>query len=107
MPRKRIKRHSLRKELSECAEIYGYAAARSNANFSIRAVPPSAHTNLSGGIPTKSVTPRKDPLRQLIDLNLEVAARIDRGDPVTAPGVPPNFSDPESPITDDCIRPAK
>jgi hypothetical protein len=45
------------------------------------------------------------PRRQLLDLNFEVAARIHRGEAVTAPGVPPDFSDPESLITDDCIRP--
>ena len=32
---------------------------------------------------------------------------IDRNDPVTAPGVPPDFPNPQSLITDDCIRPTK
>jgi hypothetical protein len=50
-------------------------------------------------------SPKKDLLQQLLDLNLEVAARIDRGEPVTAPGIPPDFSNPKSLITDDCIRP--
>ena len=49
---------------------------------------------------------KKDLLKQLLDLNLEVAARIDRGEPVTAPGVPPDYPEPEKLITDDCIRPA-
>ncbi len=48
---------------------------------------------------------KEDLLQQLLDLNLEVAARIDRGEPVTAPGIPPDFPNPESLITDDCIRP--
>jgi hypothetical protein len=50
---------------------------------------------------------KKDLLQQLLDLNLEVAARIERGEPVTAPGIPPDFQNPMSLITDDCIRPAE
>jgi hypothetical protein len=48
---------------------------------------------------------RKDLLGQILELNLEVAARIDRGEPVTAPGVPPDYPAPERLVTDDCIRP--
>jgi hypothetical protein len=51
-------------------------------------------------------SPRKDLLKQLLDLNLDVAARIEHGEPVTAPGIPPDVPDPKSLITDDCIRPA-
>jgi hypothetical protein len=50
-------------------------------------------------------SPKKDLLQQLLDLNLEVAARIERGEPVTTPGIPPDFPNPKSLITDDCIRP--
>jgi hypothetical protein len=50
-------------------------------------------------------SPRKDLLKQLLDLNLAVAARIDKGEPVAAPGVPPSYADPADLITDDCIRP--
>ena len=50
---------------------------------------------------------KKDLLAQLLELNLAVAARIERGETVTAPGIPPDFPDPESLITDDCIRPAE
>ena len=39
---------------------------------------------------------KKDLLKQLLDLNLEVAARIERGEPVTAPGIPPDFPNPKS-----------
>ncbi len=49
--------------------------------------------------------PRRDLLKQLFDLNLAVAKRIDNGEPVTAPGVPPSYGDPADLITDDCIRP--
>jgi len=48
---------------------------------------------------------KKDLLKQLLDLNLAVADRIDRDLPVTAPGVPPTYPDPDSLVTDDCIRP--
>lgn len=48
-----------------------------------------------------------DLLKQLLDLNLAVAKRIERGEGVVAPGVPPAFGDPKAGglITDDCIRP--
>ncbi len=36
-------------------------------------------------------SPRKDLLAQLLELNLAVAARIDAGQPVTSPGVPPGI----------------
>jgi hypothetical protein len=48
---------------------------------------------------------RKDLLAQLLALNLEVAARIERGEPVTAPGIPPGHPHPETLMTEDCIRP--
>ncbi|MBN4052767.1 hypothetical protein JYU07_00645 [Roseiflexus sp. AH-315-K22] len=49
--------------------------------------------------------PKKDLLAQLLLLNLDVAARIDRGEPVTAPGVPPLYGDATDLVTGDCIRP--
>jgi len=50
-------------------------------------------------------SPRKDLLGQILALNLEVAGRIDRGEKVTAPGVPPEYPKPHRLVTDDCIRP--
>ncbi len=50
-------------------------------------------------------SPKMDLLAQLLALNLEVAARIDAGDKVTAPGVPLSYPDPSDLITDDCIKP--
>jgi hypothetical protein len=35
-----------------------------------------------------------------------LSLRIDRGESVTAPGIPPGFPNPKSLITADCIRPA-
>jgi len=52
-----------------------------------------------------SFDPDADLLSQLLKLNLEVAARLDRGEAVTAPGVPPSYGDPTALITRDCIRP--
>jgi len=49
---------------------------------------------------------KKDLLAQILALNLEVAARIERGEPVIPPGIPPNYPTPKKLITDDCIRPA-
>jgi hypothetical protein len=49
---------------------------------------------------------KKDLLQQLLDLNFEVAARIERDESVTAPGIPADFPNPGSLVTDDCIRPA-
>jgi hypothetical protein len=52
-------------------------------------------------------SPKRDLLQQLLDLNVDVVARIDPVKSVTAPGLPPDFPNPKSLITDDCIRPAK
>lgn len=50
--------------------------------------------------------PKKDLLKQLLDLNLEVARRIERGQPVVAPGIPPSYPEDRRAelVTDDCIR---
>ncbi len=48
---------------------------------------------------------KEDLLAQLLALNLQVAGRIDAGEPVTSPGVPPVYPDATKLITDDCIRP--
>lgn len=49
--------------------------------------------------------PAADLLQQLLDLNLAVAARLDTGQPVTPPGIPPTYGEPKPLITDDCICP--
>ena len=48
---------------------------------------------------------KQDLLAQLLALNLSVAARIERGEPVTAPGIPPGYPAPETLVTEDCIKP--
>jgi hypothetical protein len=47
-----------------------------------------------------------DLLGQLLDLNLQVAARIEQKQSVTAPGVPASYGDGAKLVTADCIRPA-
>jgi len=37
----------------------------------------------------------------------EVAAKIENGEPVTAPGVPKNYPDAKRLVTGDCIKPAE
>jgi len=49
---------------------------------------------------------KKDLLAQLLALNQQVVAKIEKGEPVTAPGVPKNYLDEKKLVTEDCIRPA-
>jgi len=63
-----------------------------------------AHADLDAAVfDAYGFAPKKDMLQQLLDLNLEVANRIDRGQPVTAPGVPPDYGNSKDLVTDDCI----
>lgn len=48
-------------------------------------------------------SPKADLLTQLLALNQTVASRINKGDPVTAPGIPSSFVAPDRLITKDCI----
>ena len=48
---------------------------------------------------------KKDLLAQLLELNLDVAAREKAGEKVTAPGVPATYPDAGTLVTDDCIKP--
>lgn len=50
-------------------------------------------------------SPKKDLLKQLLDLNLAVARAIDAGEQATPPGVPPSYGDPADLITDDSVKP--
>ena len=50
---------------------------------------------------------KKDLLAQLLALNQAVAQRIEKGEPVTAPGVPRCLSDASRLVTEDCIRPTQ
>jgi hypothetical protein len=48
---------------------------------------------------------KKDLLAQLLELNLTVAQRLEQVEPVTPPGIPAAFPNPEILISDDCIHP--
>jgi hypothetical protein len=45
-------------------------------------------------------------LAQLLTLNQDVAAKIEKGEPVTAPGMPKNYPDAMKLVTGDYIKPA-
>ena len=49
-------------------------------------------------------SPRKDLLAQLLELNLAVAVQIEAGQPVTPPGIPPEYPEPARLVTDDCVQ---
>ena len=49
---------------------------------------------------------KKDLLAQLLALNQQVTAKIEKGEPVMPPGVPKNYPDAQKLVTADCIRPA-
>jgi methylase of polypeptide subunit release factors len=46
-----------------------------------------------------------DLLAQLLALNESVAARINAGEPVTAPGIPPDYPNPAELVSEGCITP--
>jgi hypothetical protein len=48
---------------------------------------------------------KKDLLAQLLALNQQVAANIEHGSPVTAPGVPKHYPDAKRLVPEDFIRP--
>jgi hypothetical protein len=65
-----------------------------------------AHAALDAAVLTAyGFSAKKDLLKQLLDLNQQVAANIEKGEPVTAPGVPPNYPDAKKLVTEDCIKP--
>ena len=49
--------------------------------------------------------PDADILEQLLALNFEVAAKIEAGENVTAPGIPLDYPNPDELISDGCIQP--
>ncbi len=67
----------------------------------------AAHVALDAAVlAAYGFSPNADLLAQLLALNREVAARLARAEPVTAPGIPRDFPEFDALITDDCIRPA-
>jgi hypothetical protein len=67
-----------------------------------------AHAELDAAVlAAYGFSAEKDLLAQLLELNLDVARRIDAGEKVLAPGIPPDYPEPKKLITDDCIQPRK
>jgi hypothetical protein len=67
-----------------------------------------AHAALDTAVLTAyGFNPKRDLLAQLLALNQDVAVKIEKGSPVTAPGVPPIYPDAKQLVTDDCIQPAE
>ncbi len=65
-----------------------------------------AHADLDTAVlDAYGFSPKKDLLAQLLDLNHTVADRLSRNEPVTPPGIPPNYKHPERLVTTDCISP--
>ncbi len=48
---------------------------------------------------------KKDLLAQLLEVNLSVAQRLEKAEPVIPPGIPAAFPNPQTLVSDDCIRP--
>ena len=65
-----------------------------------------AHTALDTAVlAADGFIAKKDLLAELLARNQEVATKIEKGEPVTAPGVPKNYPDAKHLVTEDCIRP--
>ena len=65
----------------------------------------AVHTALDTAVLTAyGFNAKKDLLAQLLGLNREVAAKIEKGEEVVAPGVPKNYPDAKKLITGDCIQ---
>ena len=63
-----------------------------------------AHTALDAAVlAAYGFSAKKDLLEQLLALNGEVAERLRRQHPVTAPGIPASHSQPEILLSDDCL----
>jgi hypothetical protein len=66
-----------------------------------------AHSALDAAvIEAYGFSARKNLLSQLFALNIDIGARIQNGDSVVSPGIPPHFRNPETLVTRDCISPS-
>jgi len=66
-----------------------------------------AHTALDTAVlAAYGFSAKKDLLAKLLALNQEVAEKLERSEPVTAPGVPKNYPDAKKLVTEDCIKPS-
>lgn len=66
----------------------------------------NAHAALDTAVcATYGMKPDEDILAFLLKLNLELAAKESNGEPITPPGLPTFYPDPEELVTEDCIKP--
>ncbi len=64
-----------------------------------------AHAALDAAVRSAyGFTAKGDMLTQLLRLNRSVTARLNRGEEVTAPGIPDGFPNPEKLVSTDCIK---
>jgi len=71
---------------------------------------PRLHATSNAALDTAVLTAygfsaKKDLLAQVLILNQQVAAKIEEGEPVNAPGVPTNYPVAKKLVTEDCIGP--
>ena len=67
-----------------------------------------AHADLDATVmEAYGISAKKDLLAQLLELNLEVAKRIEAGEKVASPGIPPGYPNPKKLVSEDCIQPRK
>ncbi|MSR65455.1 MAG: hypothetical protein EXS18_06705 [Verrucomicrobiae bacterium] len=65
-----------------------------------------AHTALDAAVlAAYGFSTKQDLLAQLLALNLDVARRFEQNQPVTAPGVPKDYPEPQTLVTEDCVQP--
>ena len=57
----------------------------------------------TAGLAAYGFSATQDLPAQLLALNLEVAAKIGKGEAVVAPSVPKNYPDPKKLVTEDCL----
>jgi hypothetical protein len=62
-------------------------------------------SRLAAVLPAYGFSAKKDLLAQLLALNQQAAAKIEKGEPVMPPGVPKHYADAKTLVTEDCIRP--
>jgi len=68
-------------------------------------MPTFAHAALDTAVLTANgFSTKKDLLAQLLALNQQVAAKIEKGETVMAPGVPKNYPGAKELVTEDCIK---
>ncbi len=66
-----------------------------------------AHAALDSAVRAAyGMKPDEDILAFLLKLNLELADKETKGEPITPPGLPQFYPDPNKLVTEDCIKPA-